>query len=55
MGNKLKERHKMKRKSIYVDEEKHKKMKAVLILEGKSLSEWVREEMDKFLAKGGIK
>lgn len=38
-----------KRVVVYISEEKHRKLHAKLILEGKSISTWIRAKIDKFL------
>ncbi|MFX1516897.1 MAG: hypothetical protein ACFFC6_11340 [Promethearchaeota archaeon] len=40
-----------KRKSVYVLEEDHKKLRSKLALAGKSVSEWFRELTKKFLGE----
>lgn len=38
-----------KRVSVYIDENDHKKMKAELARKGMTLSEWLRQQIAKFI------
>lgn len=40
-----------KRTTVYTDEGKARRVKSKLALEGRSMSAWVEEQMDAYLAK----
>lgn len=47
----LKSRPKMIRVTVYIEESAHRQFKSLLALEGVTVSEWVRQKIDKKLKK----